>query len=150
MEVHYSSASDEWATPAEFFAQLQSEFAFTLDPCATRTNAKAERYFTRATDGLAQAWEGSVFMNPPYGSAIGKWVAKAYRESRRGALIVCLIPARTDTRYWHDYVMRADELRFVRGRIRFEGGAYSAPFPSVLVIFRSTSEGPPRVAATPR
>lgn len=143
--VHYSSASDEWPTPEGFFAHLDDEFHFTLDPCATRRNAKAKRYFTRASDGLRQPWSGSVFMNPPYGRVIRDWIAKAYSESQRGAQVVCLIPSRTDTRYWHDYVMRADEIRFVRGRLRFEGGAHCAPFPSAVVVFRPGANGPPTV-----
>jgi len=147
LEYLYSSAKEEWATPRQFFDMLDAEFHFTLDPCATAENAKVEQFFTRESDGLKQSWSGSVFMNPPYGRDIRKWMAKAYMESRRGSVVVCLIPARTDTRYWHEFVMHADDIRFVRGRLRFEGGAHSAPFPSVVVIFRPGRNGPPRVTS---
>ena len=141
----YSSATEEWPTPRQFFDVLNAEFRFTLDPCATVDNAKAAQYFTRADDGLRQRWSGSVFVNPPYGREISKWLAKAYRERHRCSVIVCLIPSRTDTKYWHEFVMHASELRFVRGRLRFEGGQHSAPFPSVVVVFRRGSDGPPLV-----
>jgi site-specific DNA-methyltransferase (adenine-specific) len=132
----FSSATDEWPTPQAVFAPLQHEFAFTLDPCATPANAKCPRYFTRADNGLNQDWRGEVvFMNPPYGRGIGAWVEKAYQSSREGSVVVCLLPARTDTRWWHAFVMRG-EIRLLRGRIRFEGGRQSAPFPSAIVVFR--------------
>ena len=136
----FSSNEESWSTPLDFFDALDNEFGFTLDPCASPGNAKCSRYFTSDDNGLAQHWDGVVFMNPPYGRVIGKWIEKAYRESLNGATVVCLIPARTDTAYWHDYVMRADEVRFVRGRLHFGGGhektAHSAPFPSAVVVFR--------------
>lgn len=135
--VHFSSASGEWSTPPDVFAALDAEFGFTLDPCATPDNAKCARYFTRGDDGLAQSWTGErVFMNPPYGRVIGGWMRKAYEESRGGALVVCLIPARTDTAWWHDYVIPYGETRFIRGRLKFGGAANSAPFPSAIVVFR--------------
>jgi site-specific DNA-methyltransferase (adenine-specific) len=103
MNVHFSSETDLWSTPQDFFERLDDEFHFTLDPCATIDNAKCQRFFTVEDDGLAQNWDGErVFMNPPYGRGIGAWVKKAY-ESK--ALVVCLLPARTDTRWWHDYVI---------------------------------------------
>lgn len=144
----FTSTTDEWPTPQPIFDTLNAEFDFNLDPCATPGNAKCEKFYTSADDGLSQRWEGSVFMNPPYGRGIALWVAKAYEESLAGATVVCLIPARTDTAYWHDYVMRADEVRFIRGRLNFscdrqdsrvssgESKAHNAPFPSVVVIFR--------------
>ena len=137
------SKSSEWATPQDLFDELDQEFNFTLDPCATHENHKCGRYYTRAEDGLTQSWSGErVFMNPPYGNEISLWVAKAYTESLQGALVVCLIPSRTDTRYWHDYVMKADEIRFIEGRLRFIGKATeSAPFPSAIVIFQPKSAG---------
>src|SRR5688572_4824194 len=102
--VHFSSASDEWATPLAFFNQCNVEFGpFDLDACATAENAKAPRYFTKADDGLAQEWRGRVWMNPPYGRTIGAWMRKAYESARAGAVVVCLVPARTDTAWWHDY-----------------------------------------------
>jgi site-specific DNA-methyltransferase (adenine-specific) len=135
----FSSDVDLWETPQELFDELDAEFGFTLDPCASDATAKCTRYFTAIDDGLAQPWDGVVFMNPPYGREIGRWVKKAYDESRRGAVVVCLIPARTDTAYWHDYVMRADEIRFIRGRLHFGGQhertAHNAPFPSAVVVF---------------
>ena len=148
MNVHYSSKSNEWSTPQDFFDKLDEEFGFTLDPCSDGLNAKCERFFTAEDDGLAQSWAGeSVFMNPPYGRVIGDWVRKAYEESRRGATVVALIPSRTDTRYWHDYVMRACEVRLVKGRLKFGDGKNSAPFPSAVVVFRKGSEGYPKLSA---
>lgn len=132
----FSSASMEWETPQEFFDRLDAEFHFDLDVCATAENAKCARYFTPEEDGLAQEWGGTCFMNPPYGREIGKWVRKAYEEAQKGATVVCLLPARTDTAWWHDYVMRAVEIRFIRGRLRFGGAANGAPFPSAVVVFR--------------
>lgn len=133
----FSSNTDLWATPQAFFDRLNDEFHFTLDLCSDGTNAKCERFFTPADDGLAQEWAPHrVFMNPPYGRVIGDWIRKAYEESCKGALVVALIPARTDTRYWHDYVMRAAEIRFVRGRLKFGDGKNPAPFPSAVVVFR--------------
>jgi len=148
--VHFSSRSGEWPTPPDIFAELDREFGFTLDPCATAENAKCAKFYTRAEDGLAQSWAGEVvFMNPPYGRAVGAWIEKAYRESQNGATVVCLIYARTDTHYWHRYVMRASEIRLIRGRVRFGGAGRPAPFPSAIVVFRPGVEpsGTPRLAA---
>jgi phage N-6-adenine-methyltransferase len=143
MSVHFSSESNEWATPAELFDSLDREFEFTLDPCSTDENAKCARHFTAEYDGLAQDWsQDRVFMNPPYGRQIGRWMAKAYQESRRGATVACLIPARTDTSYWHDYAMKG-EIRFLRGRqyfIRADGKTGRAPFPSAVVVFRPPTD----------
>lgn len=135
--VHFSSATDEWATPAETFQRLADEFGpFDLDVCATHENAKCPEYFTRAEDGLAQDWGARrCWMNPPYGRAIGAWMAKAWEASQRGALVVCLVPARTDTAWWHDWAMRG-EIRFLRGRLKFGGAKHGAPFPSAIVVFR--------------
>lgn len=134
MKVHFLSRSNEWATPPALFARLHDEFHFTLDPCASDDNHKCEKYFTKADNGLLQSWAGEVvFMNPPYGREIGLWVEKAYRES--DAIVVCLIPARTDTRYWHEYCMKASEIRFIAGRVKFGDGCQPAPFPSCLVVF---------------
>ncbi len=137
MTVHYSSLSNEWATPAELFARLDAEFGFTLDPCATAENAKCQKFFSQADDGLRQSWAGErVFMNPPYGRQIGAWMRKAFEESQNGTLVVCLIPARTDTSYWHEYCMNASEIRLLRGRVKFGGQPQGAPFPSAIVVFR--------------
>ncbi|MDQ7227319.1 phage N-6-adenine-methyltransferase [Staphylococcus haemolyticus] len=137
MEVHYSSKSNEWATPQNLFDELNDEFNFTLDPCATDENAKCSKYFTVEDDGLSKNWSNEVvFMNPPYGREIKKWIKKAYEESLNGATVVCLIPARTDTTYWHDFIFdRADDIRFLRGRLKFGGSKNSAPFPSAIVVY---------------
>ncbi len=130
-----SSNSNEWTTPQTLFDELNREFNFTLDPCATNENAKCKKYFTINEDGLIQDWDGIVFMNPPYGREVGKWIKKVYEESQKGTTVVCLIPSRTDTAYWHDYVMRG-EIRFIRGRIYFGTGTGPAPFPSAIVVFK--------------
>jgi len=129
----------DYETPAGIFDPLDAEFHFTLDVCATYETAKCARYFTPDDDGLTAAWDrmgGACWMNPPYGRVISAWMRKAWEESRRGAVVVCLIPARTDAGWWHDYAMRG-EIRYVRGRIRFVGQSSNAPFPSAIVIFRS-------------
>lgn len=131
----FTSKTPEWATPRAFFDDLNREFGFTLDPCATDENAKCPSYFTKGVDGLTQDWNGMVFMNPPYGREIGHWMRKAYQESQRGATVVCLVPARTDTAWWHDFAVKG-EIRFIRGRLKFGDSKNSAPFPSALVIFR--------------
>lgn len=133
----FTSNTAEWATPTAFYKTLDAEFHFTLDPCATDENHKAPSYFTKAQDGLAQDWGGHiVFCNPPYGREIAAWVKKCAEESRKpGTLVVALIPARTDTSYFHDYIYKkAKEIRFIRGRLHFND-AGSAPFPSMVVIF---------------
>ena len=135
MNVHFSSATDDWATPQDFFDALNLEFQFDLDVCASVTNAKCERFFTIDDDGLAQQWVGVCFMNPPYGRTIGKWMAKAVSEWQAGATVVCLVPARTDTNWWHTYAMQG-EIRFIKGRLKFGGSKNAAPFPSAVVIFR--------------
>jgi site-specific DNA-methyltransferase (adenine-specific) len=135
LSVHFSRATVECETPQPFFDELSWIFGgFDLDPCATKANAKCARFFTKADDGLAQRWEGKVFVNPPYGRDIPLWVRKAYEESLRGALVVCLLPARTDTRWWQDYARRG-QVWFLRGRLKFGKAKNSAPFPSAVVIF---------------
>jgi len=131
----FSSASGEWETPQDLFDELDTEFVFTLDVCATHQNAKCQQYFTRNDNALLQDWQGICWMNPPYGRQIGKWLQKAYESAQAGATVVCLIPSRTDTRWWHDYVMQG-EIRFIKGRLRFSGAQNSAPFPSAIVVFR--------------
>ena len=135
MAVHFSSETDEWPTPQDFFDKLNAEFNFELDVCATPENAKCDRYFTKRENGLLQKWEGVCWMNPPYGREIGQWVKKAYESALDGATVVCLLPARTDTAWWHDYCMKG-EIRFVRGRLKFGNATENAPFPSAVVIFR--------------
>lgn len=131
----FSSTSDTWATPQDLFDLLDREFHFSLDVCALPNNAKCSRYFTPEEDGLKQKWTGVCWMNPPYGRQIADWIKKAFESSRSGATVVCLIPSRTDTKWWHTYVMRG-EIRFIRGRVQFVGGTSSAPFPSAVVVFR--------------
>lgn len=135
INVHFSSKTDQWSTPHDFFEKLNAEFGFDLDVCATPDNAKCPRYFTKLDDGLAQEWCGKVWMNPPYGREIGKWVEKAKESARGGATVVCLVPARTDTRWWHEHAMRG-EIRFVRGRLKFGDAKFNAPFPCAVVVFR--------------
>ena len=131
-----SSNTDLWSTPRDFFDKCAAEFGpFTLDVCATPDNAKCERFFTKEDDGLSKDWFGRVWMNPPYGREICAWMAKAVRERERSEIIVCLVPARTDTAWWHDYAMKG-EIRFLRGRLRFGNAKSCAPFPSALVIYR--------------
>ena len=132
-----TSKSDEWSTPDDLFHELDNEFHFTLDPCATSENHKTPMYFTREQNGLKCSWGGArVFCNPPY-SNIGEWVRKAYTEATQpDTLVVLLIPARTDTRYFHDYILHRSEVRFIRKRVRFGGSNQNAPFPSMIVIFR--------------
>lgn len=136
MSVHFSTATAEWATPQCLFERLADRFGpFDLDPCASAENAKSARYFTIDQDGLSQPWQGRVFMNPPYGRGIGSWLRKAHESSLSGALVVCLVPARTDTAWWHDHAMKG-EIEFVRGRLKFGRSNKDAPFPSAIVIFR--------------
>ena len=135
-KVLFSSKNEVWATPQDLFDNLNKEFDFELDPCALPDNAKCERYYTPDDDGLLQSWQGArVFCNPPYGRKISNWVRKCYEESLRGALVVLLIPARTDTAYFHDYILNKAEVRFLRGRLRFGGSKNAAPFPSMIVIY---------------
>ena len=136
--VMFSSKTGEWATPQDFFSKLDWRFGpFDLDPCASPHNTKCANFYTEPEDGLSKDWEGhSVFVNPPYGRGIERWIAKAYKESQKdNTKVVMLIPARTDTRYWHDYVMKASEIHFVKGRLKFGDSDNSAPFPSAVVVF---------------
>lgn len=135
--VHFSSKTNEWSTPQDFFDELDKEFMFDLDVCATKENAKCTRWFEKKDDALSKSWDGlRVWMNPPYGREIGKWVRKA--SEARGGIVVCLIPARTDTKYFHEYVYNKPdvEVRFIKGRLKFGGSKNSAPFPSMLVIYK--------------
>ena len=134
----FSCKSDLWTTPKSLFAELNWKYKFTLDPCCTKQSALCDKYYTIEDDGLKQDWGGEiVFMNPPYGREIGKWVEKAYKESLKGAVVVCLIPARTDTRYWHDYIFPyASGIKFLKGRLKFGNGKNSAPFPSAIIEFK--------------
>jgi phage N-6-adenine-methyltransferase len=135
MSIHFSSKSDNWATPQATFDELNREFAFDLDVCADADNAKCSKYFDKQTDGLTQEWSGTCWMNPPYGREIKAWMSKAYHSAKSGATVVCLVPARTDTAWWHDYAMQAREIRYIRGRLKFGNSKNAAPFPSAVVIF---------------
>lgn len=139
LAVHFSSVRQDWATPPEFFAGWRDRFDLNLDVCASPDNAKLPRFFTVDDDALIQDWAPHrCWMNPPYGRQIGKWVKKAYVESLRGARVVCLLPSRTDTAWWHDYCQPQIEkglVHFIRGRVTFVGALSPAPFPSVIVIF---------------
>ena len=138
----FSSDSEEWATPDAFFAEVDAEFGFTLDVAASSSNTKyPPRFFTKEADGLSQDWGHNVcWMNPPYGKEIGRWVRKAYEESLRGATVVALLPSRTDTRWFHDWVYGKAEIRFVKGRLVFKGASSGAPFPSLLAIYYPKKE----------
>ena len=134
----FSSVTDEWYTPIDFYNELNKEFNFNLDPCATDINHKCAKYFTKEDNGLLQSWGGyNVFCNPPYGRVINAWVEKAYNESQKdNTLIVMLLPARTDTKWFHNFIYHKAEIRFIKGRLKFGGCKNSAPFPSMLVIYR--------------
>jgi phage N-6-adenine-methyltransferase len=144
-KVMFSSKSDEWGTPKEFFKKLDADYNFTLDPCATAQNAKCKNFYTMEDNGLEKDWEGeTVFVNPPYGK-IKDWVLKCHKESLKPATtIVMLIPSRTDTRWWHQYCMTAHQIFFVKGRLKFEGGEHAAPFPSAVIVFKSI-HAPPKI-----
>lgn len=127
---------DDFGTPRALYDSLNKEFGFQLDVCASKNNAKCAAYFDIEQDGLSQDWSGKVcWMNPPYGKPIYRWLKKAWDESQMGATVVCLIPAKTDTSWWHEFV-QFGEVRFIRGRLQFEGGRDRAHFPSAIVIFR--------------
>lgn len=144
-KVMFSSKTDLWETPQDFFNNLDNMFHFTLDACALPENAKCKNYYTPEQNGLCQPWDGVVWCNPPYGREIGKWVEKAYRTAENGsAVVVMLLPARTDTKWFHDfcYFNRFATVRFVKGRLKFGGSKNSAPFPSMIVIFRGNGRVP--------
>ena len=137
-KVLFSSKEEKWATPQDFFDKLNDEFHFTLDAAASPDNAKCTNYFTEEQDGLAQSWGGhTVWCNPPYCRKTGLWVKKAYEEHQRtGCTVVMLLPSRTDVRWFHDYILGKAEIRFIKGRLKFGGNKNSAPFPSIVVIYR--------------
>ncbi len=124
----FSSASQHWATPQELYEELDKEFHFNDDPCPLHGEG-----------GLSRSWGSRTFVNPPYGKEISEWLFHAYCQAKWGKTIVCLVPSRTDTKWWHYYCMKADEIRFLRGRLKFGGSKNSAPFPSAIVIFRGKS-----------
>lgn len=143
-----SSLTDNWATPMDLFQQLDKEFGFNLDVCASKDNHKCERYFSKEDDALKQDWKGVCWMNPPYGDIIGDFVKKAYESAKAGAVVVCLVPARTDTKWWQ-ICWHATEIRFVVGRLKFGGSKQSAPFPSAIVVFDFENGEPDRPVCGP-
>ena len=133
----FTSNSIEWGTPQKFYDELDQEFHFELDVCSSKENHKCDRYFTIKENGLLKTWEGyRCYCNPPYGRDITKWVEKAYNENKKGVLVVLLLPARTDTRWFHKYIYNKHEIRFIKGRLKFNDGKMSAPFPSMIVVMR--------------
>ena len=134
MSVHFSSKTDLWYTPEDFYQKYNDVFNFETDVCATHENAKCANYYTEETNGLSQNWKGICWMNPPYGRTIKQWMKKAYESSLTGATVVCLVPARTDTNWWHDYAIKG-EIEFIKGRLKFGGSKNPAPFPSAVVVF---------------
>lgn len=133
----FSSKSNEWATPQAFYERLNEVHKFTLDPCADSQNKKCEKFYTMEDNGLVHSWEGeTVFMNPPYGRQIKNWIQKAYQEGQKpNTRVVCLLPARTDTKYWHAFCMKAETIHSVKGRLKFGDSKNAAPFPSAVVVF---------------
>lgn len=139
----HSSNRHDWGTPKELFNELDKEFNFTLDVCAVSWNAKCQNYFSPEDDGLSSSWRGhTCFMNPPFGRAIRDWIEKAYTEHiKYGITVVAVIPARTDTTYWHDFIEGKAEVRFIKGRLKYEtpnGPKDPAPFPSCIVVWRES------------
>ena len=137
MEVFYSSKTDLWETPQHLFEELNKEFCFDTDACALPENAKCPHYYTPEQDGLKQEWTGTIWCNPPYGRSIAKWVEKA-ATSR--ATVVMLLPARTDTQWFHRYIYQKNEIRFIPGRLKFGKAKHNAPFPSMVCVFRGGGE----------
>lgn len=135
--VYSSSKTDDWATPQDVFDLLNDSFHFTLDPAASESNHKCSRYFTKKQDGLKQSWKDEVvFCNPPYGREIGKWVKKAWEEHQNNHVkIVMLLPARTDTKWFHEYIYHKADIEFIKGRLKFGTSKNSAPFPSMIVVY---------------
>lgn len=138
MNVHFLSETVEWATPQDLYDKLDREFGFEVDVCATKENSKCgESFWSKKDDGLKQDWEARhCFMNPPYGREIGKWIQKAYES--KANVVVAVLPARTDTKWFHDFIYKKPtvEIRFLKGILKFGGSKNSAPFPSMIVIFR--------------
>lgn len=132
-KVLFSSRTDEWETPQDLFDRYGALYHFSLDVAASDKNHKCEKYFTKEDDGLSKTWRGAVWCNPPYGRRVGAWVQKAYESE---CLVVMLLPARTDTRWFHDYIIGKAEIRFIKGRLRFGSAKNTAPFPSMIVIYR--------------
>ncbi len=150
-KTKFQSHKQEWQTPADLFDRLDREFGFTIDLAADKTNAKCPRYYSETDDALRQTWRGVGWLNPPYGSKrhkLSDWVKKAYLESQKtGCTVVMLVPARTNTRWWHDYCMRAAEIRFLNGRPRFGDATHGLPQPLALVVFRQHPDATARLSS---
>lgn len=141
LQATFSSERQDWATPWDFFKLQESKYGpFDLDVCATLENSKCQKFFTPHDDALSRHWPGHCWMNPPYGREIARWLQHACRETYdlgNASQVIALLPARTDTSWWHDFVLQfAAHIDFIRGRIRFEGAINNAPFPSAVVVFR--------------
>jgi site-specific DNA-methyltransferase (adenine-specific) len=139
-KIMFSSGTGVWSTPQDFFDKLNWRFGpFDLDPCASPYNTKCANFYTEIENGLSKDWGGhTVFVNPPYGRGIDKWIKKGYEESLKDKTkVVMLVPARTDTKYWHEYVMKAAEIHFIKGRLKFGDATNCAPFPSAVIVFDS-------------
>ena len=134
----FTSNTNMWGTPQYLFDKLNSKYKFEIDVCAISSNAKCKKYYTPEIDGLMQKWNGVCWMNPPYGREIGKWIKKAYESSLDGAIVVCLLPSRTDTKWFHDYCVKG-QIEFIKGRLKFGDSKNSAPFPSMIVVFGKDS-----------
>jgi len=134
-ELMFSSQSSDWETPHDLFKRLDNQYHFTLDVCASKRNRKCNHYYSPKVDALKQPWVGVCWMNPPYGRQIKHWIKKAYETSLDGATVVCLLPSRTDTAWFHDYCVKG-KITFLRGRLKFVGAENAAPFPSMLVEFK--------------
>jgi site-specific DNA-methyltransferase (adenine-specific) len=141
-ESLFMSNKDDWETPKDLYAVLNTEFNFSLDPCCSKETAKCSSYYTIEDDGLSKDWKGTVFMNPPYGRVIMNWIKKAKEESDKGATVVCLVPARTDTKWWHTYCMKSAEIRLLTKRLTFEGANNKATFPAAIIVFRQGENKP--------
>ena len=140
----FTSNKDDWETPQDLFEELNSQFNFNLDAAASKKNAKCKRYFTKKDDALKQEWGNNViWCNPPYGKQIGKFVEKAYYTWLKfpKSIVVMLLPARTDTKWFHEYIYNKAEIRYIKGRIHFSGSKNGAPFPSMIVIYKDSKKG---------
>lgn len=144
-ETLFSSANCEWETPPDLFEKLNRKYHFTLDAASTDANALCKEHYTREQNGLLQSWKtgGAVWCNPPYGKDIVKWVRKAWEESQTGQLIVLLIPARTDTKWFHDYVYHKAAIYFLRGRLKYglngKQARNNAAFPSMIIVYNEVN-----------
>lgn len=135
LKTKFESFNQDWETPSSIFKPLNDEFHFTLDVCANSKNAKCKNYFSKEQNGLKQRWKGICWMNPPF-KEVGKWIKKAYEESKKEAVVVCLVASRTNTNWWHEYCMKG-EIRFIRGRPKFNENKYGLPQPLAIVIFHN-------------